>query len=334
MVLDKVFGVEKKEMEEEKIYPARYPVDLHSHSTRSDGSDSPQELIEHADKAGVRILGLTDHDIRPPQTITLSTGEEADIVEYAATKGVTLIRGIEISCETTAEDCHIVCFGCNWEDSFFEWLEEFVSQSRISSYKELVKRLSADGMTITWDAVLDNGGTPVEESRVQKKMIFELLARRGFAKDWAQAKLMVKNTSKYQILREKPDPAEVIKEVHRTGGIAIMAHPYLVCEPVCVSDGTMSRFEYIDRLIRGGLDGIEVSYPYDKTSYGGVLTPEEIEAQVRERYSDSIRILSGGSDYHADWKKGVRNSRKLGERGLMMENLCNQEALMGLCQEK
>ena len=329
-------------MKEEAIYTASYPVDLHSHSTRSDGSDSPQELIDHAGAVGVRILGLTDHDIRPPQTILLSAGKEtdaakdadaaeyADAVEYAAAKGVALIRGIEVSCETTAEDCHIVCFGCNWEDSFFDWLEDFVSKSRISSYQELVKRLSADGMTITWDEVLDNGGTPVTEDRVQKKMIFELLARRGFAKDWAQAKLMVKNTPAYQILREKPDPVEVIRQVHRTGGIAIMAHPYLVNEPVCVPAGTMSRFAYIDRLIGAGLDGIEVSYPYDKTSYGGSLTPEEIGAQVRERYADSIRILSGGSDYHADWKKGVRNSRELGERGLTMESFRQQKALMNL----
>ena len=317
-------------MKEKGGYTARYPVDLHSHSTRSDGSDTPQELIDHAAAAGVRVLGLTDHDIRPPQTISLSTGETADAVAYAAAKGVALIRGIEISCETTAEDCHIVCFGCNWEDPFFDWLEDFVSRSRISSYRELVKRLSADGMTITWEEVLDNGGTPVAEDRVQKKMLFELLARRGFAKDWAQAKLMVKNTPAYQILREKPDPVEVISKVHRTGGIAIMAHPYLVYEPVHVSAGTMSRFAYIDRLIQAGLDGIEVSYPYDKTSYGGTLTPEEIEAQVRERYADSIRILSGGSDYHADWKKGVRNSRELGERGLTMESFRNQKTLRGL----
>ena len=161
----------------------RYPVDLHSHSTRSDGSDSPQELIEHAAAVGVRILGLTDHDIRPPQMIRLSTGEDVDIVKYAARRGVTLIRGIEISCETAAEDCHIVCFGCNWGDAYFDWLEEFVSQSRIGSYKELVERLADDGMTITWEEVLDNGGIPVREGRVQKKMVFELLARRGFTKD-------------------------------------------------------------------------------------------------------------------------------------------------------
>ena len=138
---------------------------------------------------------------------------------------------------------------------------------------------------------------------------------------------MVKDTPRYHILRRKPDPVDVIKQVHRTGGIAIMAHPYLVNEPVCVTAGKMSRHDYIDRLIGAGLDGIEASYAYDKTSYDGTLTPEELEAKVRERYSRKVRIISGGSDYHADWKKGVRNYRELGERGLTMEEFSRQGAL-------
>ena len=304
---------------ENKAYRANYPVDLHSHSTRSDGSDTPQELIDHAAGVGVKILALTDHDIRPPKTITLDTGEEVDAVEYAKSKGLTLIRGIEVSCETTAEDCHIVCLGCDWEDPFFDRLERSVVESKTRSYRELVRRLCENGMELTWDEVLENNGSPVTEDDVQKKMIFELLARKGYTKDWAEAKLMVKNTPEYQILREKPDPVEVIREVKRTGGIAIMAHPYLVNEPVRIPAGTMTRAEYIDRLIEAGLDGIEASYTYGKTSYGGTMTAEEIEAEVRERYTTRLAVISGGSDYHADAKKGVKHPREIGECGITEE---------------
>ena len=311
-------------------YRANYPVDMHSHSTRSDGSDTPQELIDHAAAVGVKILAITDHDIRPPQMIPLAEGGEMDAVEYAKSKGVSLIRGTEISCETTAEDCHIVCLRCNWEDPFFDRLERSVIESKISSYRELVRRLAKNNMTITWEEVLDNGGHPVDKEHVQKKMIFELLGRRGFTKDWAEAKLMIKNTPEYQIMREKPDPVEVFREIHRTGGIVIMAHPYLVNEPVDIPAGKMSRAAYIDRLIEAGLDGIEASYTYHKTSYGGTMTPAEIEEEVRARYTDHVSIISGGSDYHADAKKGVKNPREVGECGITEEYFMNHPVLRTL----
>ena len=184
-----------------------------------------------------------------------------DAVDYAWSRGLRLLRGIEISCETTAEDCHIVCLGCDWTDPWFDALEKSVVESKVGSYRELVRRLSADGMEMTWEEVLENGGSPVAEDQVQKKMIFELIARKGYQKDWSAAKLMVKNTPAYQILREKPDPVEVIRQVHRCGGVAIMAHPYLVNEPVRLPDGTMGRAAYIDRLIEAGLDGIEACCP-------------------------------------------------------------------------
>lgn len=307
-------------------YRPDYPVDMHTHSTRSDGADTPQQLIDHAAALGMKILAITDHDIRPPKDIFVEeagSGEQipVDAVDYAWSKGLHLLRGIEISCETRAEDCHLVCLGCDWEDPFFDALEQAVVESKIGSYRELVRRLDADGMHMTWEEVLENGGNPVSEEQVQKKMIFELIARKGYQKDWSSAKLMVKNTPSYQILREKPDPVRVIHEVHRCGGIVIMAHPYLINEPVRLSCGTMDRAAYIDRLIEAGLDGIEACYPYSKTSYGGSMSPEQIESEVRERYTDRVAIISGGSDYHADFRKGVAaaKARIIGESGIPLE---------------
>ena len=311
-------------------YKANYPVDLHSHTNRSDGADSPQELIDHAAGCGVRILALTDHDIRPPKDILLDDGCLADAVEYARLKGLTLLRGIEVSCETTAEDCHIVCLGCHWNDPWFDDLEKSVIASKLKSYQELVNRLAQDGMPVSWEEVLDNQGHPVAEENVQKKMIFELMGRKGITKDWSEAKLLVKNTPRYNIEREKPDPLKVIEEAHRTGGIAIMAHPYLVNEPVHLPSGTMSREQYIDRLIEGGLDGIEACYTYSKTSYSGTLSQEEIEAQVRDLYSGRVSIISGGSDYHADAKKGAKKVRETGECGITLEYFMSNPVLCSL----
>ena len=311
-------------------YTCRYPVDLHSHSTRSDGADTPQELIDHAASVGLKILAITDHDVRPPMDILLHDGQTADAVQYASSKGLILLRGIEVSCETTADDCHIVCLGCNWEDPWFDSLERSVTESKIGSYRELVRRLAEDGMEITWEEVLYNQGSPVSEEQVQKKMIFELMGKKGITKDWSEAKLLVKNTPRYHIEREKPDPLQVIKAAHQAGGIAIMAHPYLVNEPVSLPGLTMTREEYIDRLIAGGLDGIEACYTYNKTSYGGTLTPEEIEAQVRERYTGRVSIISGGSDYHADARKGAKKIRETGECGITLEYFMSNQILRSL----
>ncbi len=94
----------------------------------------------------------------------------------------------------------------------------------------------------------------------------------------------------------------------------------LIDETVPARDGPRrTRAQDIGALIETGLDGIEASYTYDKTTYKGRLTPEEIEAQVRRDYAGRVRFLSGGSDYHADHKKGSKQVRHLGERGLTVE---------------
>lgn len=316
-------------MIENGIWRPNYPIDLHSHSNRSDGSDTPRELIDHAADIGMKVLAITDHDVRPPMDIDVE-GVMTDAADYAAGRELILLRGIEVSCETTAEDCHIVCLGCDWTDPFFDELEAAVVQSKIDGYRETVERLCKAGYAVTWEEVLENGGRPVTEDHVQKKMLFELLARKGFFPTWSDAKLMIKNTPEFNVARKKPDPVEVIGRVHACGGVAVMAHPYLVNEPVSVPAGIMDRDTYIRRLIEAGLDGIEARYTYGKTSYGGGLTASEIAAEVRGRYSGLVQFISGGSDYHADGKKGVKDPREVGECGLTVEEFLSSKVLPGL----
>lgn len=309
---------------------ANYPIDLHCHTTRSDGADTPEELIENAALAGLKIIAMTDHDIRPPKMIG---GKDA--VEYAASKGVLLIPGIEVSCETTVEDCHIVCLGCDWKDPYFDELEQSVAESKINGYRKLADKLKESGYDITWEEILDNDGNPIKEEQIQKKMIFELLSRKGYFKTWSDAKLMVKNTPEFNnIAREKPDPLKVIEAVHNCGGITILAHPYLINEPVNLPGETLTREEYIRRLIKGGLNGIEAKYTYSKTSYSGGMAPEEIEQEVKEKYGKCVSIISGGSDYHADTKKGAKAPRNLGECGLKKEEFMENSTLSQLAAQK
>ena len=326
---ENIYGKKGKEAAMEKC---NYACDLHTHTTRSDGADTPPEVIRRAAALGVRVLALTDHDAVPEQRYMDEDGNLVDLLELAETSGVKLLLGTEISCETDVEDVHIVCLGCRWEDAWFAELERELSRSRSEGYQLLLERLLEDGMHITWEEVLDNGGHPVSEEHVLKKMIFEQMARKGYAKDWKQAKLMVRNTPGYQIKRKKPDPAALIREVHRAGGIAILAHPLLIAEQPQTDGTIMTRKAYIDRLVEAGLDGIEACYTYDKTSYEGTLTKCEAESYIRENYADRVAIMSGGSDYHADQKKGAVHPRELGECGVTEEYFYGNPLLAALLQ--
>lgn len=306
---------------------ANYECDLHGHTNRSDGADSPKEFIDHAVERGLKVAAITDHDIKPPVWIEVD-GKKVSPVDYARSKGLKLILGIEISCETYVDDTHLVCFGCDWNAPYFEELAQFTADSKINGYKELVEYLNQHNMPLTWQEVLENNGHPVTAENVQKKMIFELMARKGYMESWSQAKIFVKNN--IEIKRKKPDAVSVIQKIHELGGIVIAAHPYLISEPVEYEGEKISRSQYLDRLIEAGLDGIEARYTYDKTSYGGNLTKQEIYDNIIKDYAGKGLIISGGSDYHNDGKKGVKNPRELGECGLTMEEYQSQERLARL----
>ncbi len=303
--------------------PAKYPCDLHSHTTRSDGNDAPRELIDTAVQVGLETLGITDHDITPPLELTLDDGSSVDSVAYAAQRGLRLILGYEFSCDTFVDDVHICGYGCDWHHADIVAEVAAAKRSKSDAYRQLCERLTAMGMPVDWEADILHYRTPEGSpatrtaEEVQRKHVFEAIAARGHAPSWSEAKLMVRDNPALNVQRRKIDPQEAIALVHRAGGIAILAHPYLIDEQVQREGSTgQSREAYIHALIDAGLDGIEVRYTYDKTTYKGPLTPEAIEQEVRATYGPRVRLLSGGSDYHADHKKASAKVRHLGERGL------------------
>lgn len=302
------------------LYRAAYPCDLHAHTTRSDGKDSPRELIDNAAAVGLKVLAVTDHDIIAPEAVEVD-GVPVPLVEYGRQKGVAVLPGIEFSCDTQVEDVHIVALGCNWRHPFFEREFQASVQSKADGYRELCGLLARQGMPISWEEDILLGGRR-RPDQVQRKQIFEAMADKGYAESWSKAKLLVKNTLSLRVRRRKPDPMAVIRGIHAAGGLAILAHPYLI-------EG-VPRTAYIDRLADAGLDGIEASYPYDKTSYSGVLTPAQAEVEVRERYAGRLSIISGGSDYHAEERAGIPNPRRLGERGVHWDYFMSHPLLSAL----
>ena len=290
----------------------KYVCDLHCHTLRSDGNETPKEFIDRAATLGMKVLAITDHDVMPPKFVE-SEGEEVDIVEYACSKGIVLLPGVEFSCDTETEDVHIVAFGCDFSDERFQRIEAEIKKSKVVSYKKLVSIMAEKGIPITWEELLANGGTPLLEEEIQKKRIFQFIADQGVVPTWRDAKNMVQMDPDYKIHREKPDPCFVIELIKATGGLSILAHPFLI------NHETMTRQAYIEQLIAAGLDGIEAAYNYSKTNYRGKLTDRDIETIVRERYEPAGLMISGGSDYHGEWKTGMINPREIGDGGLTIE---------------
>lgn len=304
--------------------PARYPCDLHCHTTRSDGNDSPRELIDHAASAGLAVLAITDHDTLPPETIAVDA-TEMPAVDYARQRGVQLVPGCEFSCDTWVDDVHLCGYRLDWHHPAVVAEVQAAERSKSRAYEELCALLTARGLPVDWDRDILSytlpDGTPARRrpDNVQRKHVFEVMAAKGYTATWSAAKILVQDDPGLNVRRRKIDPIAAIELIHACGGLAILAHPYLIEETVSRPGGAaMSRAAYIDRLIAAGLDGMEASYPYDKTSYQGAMTPEEIEAEVRRLYAGRLRIISGGSDYHADHKKGAKKCRALGERGISL----------------
>ena len=296
----------------------RYPCDLHCHTTRSDGNDTPLELIESAAAAGLHAVAITDHDIDPPRTVDLPDGRQVDIVQHAAERGVVLVLGYELSCDTWVDDVHICGYGMDWDHPDVQDEVAAAKRSKSQAYEKLCTVLTRKGMPVDWEADVLAGIRQPDE--VQRKHIFEAMAARGHAETWSDAKIRVRDDPALNVRRRKIDPLEAVVLIKRCGGTAVLAHPYLIDEEIHVPDRpTVTRAQYIDRLLDAGLDGIEMRYTYDKTSYKGTLTPEQIEAEVRAAYSGRVGFFSGGSDYHAGHKKAAKRPRNLGERGLTVD---------------
>ncbi|MCL6088517.1 MAG: PHP domain-containing protein [Actinobacteria bacterium] len=306
-----------------KVCKPDFECDLHCHTTRSDGNDTPAELIKIAAECRMKAIAIVDHDINPPETLINDSGPQQPIKEYADLYGIKLVLGYEFSCDTFVDDVHILGYELDWNN---ELLKNEVKRARLSktqAYKRLCELLTLHGMPVDFNLdilhYIDKNGNFCERKpdEVERKHIFEVMALKGYAKTWHEAKLIVRDNPQLNVRREKINPIDAIKIIKESRGIAVLAHPYLIDEDVNSKIfGNISRDEYVERLIDAGIEGIESMYTYDKTSYKGRLSPLEIKAAVENKYKDKVRFFTGGSDYHNDAKKGADNPRRVGEAGI------------------
>lgn len=259
-------------------------IDLHAHSNRSDGKDSPSELVRKASAAGIEVLAITDHD-------TTDGWEEA--IAAARSEGIGLIPGIEVSTRSNVEgrsiSVHILAYLTNPDDPSLAQELSKTRSSRITRAKEMVDRLSAD-YPITWSDVenqLPAGAT------VGRPAIADALVSLGIVPTRSDAfASILSKRSKYYVSDYSVDTALAIQLIRQAGGVSVMAHP-LIDFPAGKSELDLP-LRHFEKLIAAGLDGLEINHR---------SVPDFAKSWLSDLALKHNLIVTGSSDYHGDGAK-------------------------------
>lgn len=262
------------------------PVDLHVHSTRSDGTCTPTELVALAREKGLAAFALTDHDSVNGIAEALKAAKAASR-ETDAAAGIEVVPGIEISTEYEGKDVHIVGLYYDCENPDFQReVRRFTDERRIRNQKMCAK-MAADGIPISYEAVeAANPGAVITRANIARYLYDTHYIS---SIDYAFAHL-IGDTCPYFIPREKITPEEAVGFLRKFGGIPILAHPF----EYHLGDEGLEKL--LQRLAAAGLLGIEAYY----CKHG----PEETEKALA--LAEKYHLLpSGGSDFHGTNKPGL-----------------------------
>ena len=270
-------------------------VDLHMHSTASDGALSPADVVAAAARVGLHAIALTDHDSVAGVDEARTAGERS---------GVRVVTGVELSAMDGDCEVHVLGLHLARVDAVEQRLATFRDGRRLRA-EEIVRRLGALGVPVTMDAVLRHAGT----GAIGRPHVARALVDGGWAADVREAfERWLGNGRPAFVPKIRLTSADAIALVHEAGGLAVLAHPGI--------EGTRAR---VERLAAHGLDGLEVRHPSHSPDDTARLTI----------IADQFRLVpSGGSDWHGtpggprhigtqrvpyEWL--VRQEQRLAERG-------------------
>jgi predicted metal-dependent phosphoesterase TrpH len=251
-------------------------IDLHTHSTYSDGTDKPSELINKALAAGITIIGLTDHD-------SISGWQEAT---NSLRPGISLVPGAEISCQTS-DGISVHILGLLFDSSNSELMNalEKTRENRHGRMEKIIARINEAGIDITMNDVLaqlSDGAT------LGRPHLADALVKKGVVASRDEAfTQMLHNNSKYYVSHYSPTPEAAIALIKAAGGVSVIAHP------MASHRGRTISLETFGSLIDSGLDGIEVDHRDH--------SPDE-KQQLIALANGSNLVMTGASDYHGNGK--------------------------------
>lgn len=256
-------------------------IDLHTHSTASDGTDTPAELVRKAAAAGLDVIALTDHD-------TTRGHAEALAVLPA---GLTLVTGAELSCRLDGVSMHMLAYLFDPEEPALLAERELVRDDRVPRAKGMIAKLNALGVPVTWEQVARIAG----DGSVGRPHVATALVELGvvlsvsdaFTQEW------LADGGRAYMEKHETDPFVALRLVKNAGGVAVFAHPAADKRGRTVPESAIAD------LAGAGLDGIEVDH---------MDHDPETRARLRGLAKELGLLVTGSSDYH-----GSRKTCVLGE---------------------
>ncbi len=259
-------------------------IDLHTHSTASDGTDTPAELVRNAAAAGLDVVAITDHD---------TTAGWAEAVD-ARPDGLTLIRGMEMSCVGLGEDgwpvpVHLLAYLFDPSDRGFADERERLRAERVERLRAMAERMAADGLPVDPDEVLASAGPSAGRPHLARALVAAGVVP---TVDAAFADLLAPHGRYYA---EKADTPlrRAVEMIAAAGGVSVLAHTR------ARKRGRLLAIDDIRELAELGLGGLEVDHPDHSAADRALLT--ELSAELG-------LLTTGSSDYH-----GSNKTIRLGE---------------------
>lgn len=257
-------------------------IDLHTHTTCSDGTDTPTALITKAADAGLIALALTDHD-------TTAGWDEAAQAVGALDVDFTLVVGTEFSCVYVDPDgrrtgLHLLGYLFDREHVVLRAERARLRESRTGRAREMVDKLSAAGHGVDWERVseLAGGGS------IGRPHIAHALVESGSAASFEEAfHGLIAKGSPFHVPKQDLEVLQALDLIRAAGGVPVIAHV------LARTRGPVLSLEQIEHLIAAGLAGIEVDHPNH--------APDD-RALLRDLVDRHDLIATGSSDYHGDRK--------------------------------
>lgn len=253
-------------------------VDLHIHSTVSDGTLTPKALIRYAKEKGLKAIALTDHD-------NIDGNEQA--IEEGRRVGVEAIPGVEISGEWPYGTLHILGYYITKKNKLQNHLFQLQKARETRNFK-IIEKLNQSGIPITLEEVLEMAGG----TQIGRPHIAQVLVKKGAAKDLDQAfHRFLKKRGPAYVDKFRPTPEQAMEWILEAEGVPVLAHPFTLnikqSKDLEISIAKWRRF---------GLKGIEVYYPEH--------TP--LQEQMYQNLAQRLElIITGGTDFHGLNKPGV-----------------------------
>lgn len=261
-------------------------IDLHLHTTHSDGSLRPSEVVNLAQQAGVSAIAITDHDITTGIPEAMARGMEL---------GIEVIPAVEISSYDGKHELHILGYCLNWQDPLFNQHLASLRASRHRRNPLIMEKLRAAGLDVTYEEVCALAAT----ESVGRPHIAQLLIQKRYVSSAKEAfdRYLAEGRPAY-VSRELPTPAEAISWIKAAKGVAVLAHP------TWVREAGERLHNCVKELTEMGLDGIEVHYStHSKSQTAGFLAMAQKLGL----------LITGGSDFHGATKPDIEVGRGRGE---------------------